>query len=260
MALSWSTKRQLVYLGGLVGVVVIIIFIYFLPTLTTAPTCFDNTQNGIEAGVDCGGDCLKYCPSQVNSVVNLWSRSYMVAPNIYNAVAYVENQNINAGIPRISYEFNLYDENNIFIAKREGQTYISPNNRTAIFEPGINVGNRVPKYTLFKFTTAPEWYKVPAQVGAVQLSFKEQQLDVTLESPKLTVVVENTSIYDVQNLDVIALLYDKDENAIASSKTYVTKLDKNSSKQLFFVWPQKFSSDVARIELVPRYDIFAIKS
>jgi len=259
MVISWSTKRQLIYLGGILGIILVVVLIYLFPIITKKSTCFDNAQNGGEAGVDCGGNCLKYCPFQVNAVVNLWSRSYMVAPNIYNAVAYVQNQNLNAGIPKISYEFSLYDENNIFIAKRVGETYIGPNNRTAIFEAGINVGNRIPKYTTLKFVGSPEWYKVPAKITDVKLFFKEQELNAKLDNPKLTAILQNNSIYDVDNLDIIAILYDKDEIAVASSKTFVSKLDKNSSKDLFFVWPQKFSTDIVRIELLPRYDIFALK-
>ena len=82
MVISWSTKRQLIYLGGILGIILVVVLIYLFPIITKKSTCFDNAQNGGEAGVDCGGNCLKYCPFQVNAVVNLWSRSYMVAPNM----------------------------------------------------------------------------------------------------------------------------------------------------------------------------------
>lgn len=260
MAISWALKRQLTYLGGLLGVIAVIAFIYFLPTITKKPTCFDGAQNGAEAGVDCGGDCLKYCPFQVNGLTAVWRRSYMVAPNIYNAVAYVENQNISAGIPKISYEFSLYDENNVFIAKREGETYVGPNARTAVFEPGINVGNRIPKYTTFKFVGEPDWYKVSAQAGGIKLLFREQELVQDRDDPRLTVVIQNDSSYDLDNVEVVAILYNKDDNAIAASKTLIEKLDKGSDRQLFFSWPTRFAETVSRIELIPRYDVFSIRS
>ena len=73
------------------------------------------------------------------------------SPTTYSAVAYIENQNLNAEAVGVPYEFKMYDDKNTLIARKEGVTRISRNGRSVVFEPNIVVGNRIPKTTRFQF-------------------------------------------------------------------------------------------------------------
>ena len=60
------------------------------------------------------------------------------------------------------------------------------------------------------------------------------------------------------NMDVVAILYDKNDNAIAASKTVVAKIGGESSQVVYFTWPQTIlKADVRTIEVIPRFNVFA---
>ncbi len=161
--MTWSGRRQLIILA-IVAVAALILILLIVP-LRKDPTCFDGKFNGNEKGIDCGGDCPLLCTQQTSDIVALWTRVFEVVPSVYNVVVYIENQNVNGALYSIPYEFRLYDEENVFIAKREGETFISPNSNSAIFESAINVGNRVPVRATFEFTAQPQWIQIDRDFG-----------------------------------------------------------------------------------------------
>ncbi len=77
-------------------------------------------------------------------------------------------------------------------------------------------------------------------------------------SPKLVATLRNDSLYDIPDLDVIAALYDRQGNALGVSKTFIDKLEKNTSKDIFFTWPKPLKDTVFKIEILPRINIFDI--
>ena len=159
--LTWALRRQIFFLLVLIGLLLIFGFIIIYPSLNKPPSCVDNKQNGTETGIDCGGSCPNACADQVDAVTVLWTRSFRVVPGRYNAVAYLVNHNKNAAVEKISYRFRFADANNVYIGKREGTTFIPPGGNFAIFEPAIGVGNSIPVYTTFEFTSSPQWLQVP---------------------------------------------------------------------------------------------------
>ena len=57
-------------------VILAIILIVGLPAfllLYKAPTCFDGKQNQGEGGIDCGGPCVKLCPSAFLPPEVIWT-------------------------------------------------------------------------------------------------------------------------------------------------------------------------------------------
>ena len=142
--MTWAFKRQAFYISILILVVLVFGFIIIYPSLNQPPTCADNEQNGDETGVDCGGSCLRACIAQMDEVSVLWSRAFRVVPGRYNAVAYLINHNQDTAINKISYRFRFADENNVYIGKRDGTTFIPPAGKFTIFEPAIDVGHSIP--------------------------------------------------------------------------------------------------------------------
>ncbi|MEZ4103586.1 MAG: hypothetical protein R3B55_03505 [Candidatus Paceibacterota bacterium] len=259
MSLTWSSKRKLTYLSIVLFVLAVMALIVVWPYFNREPTCFDRKQNGDESGIDCGGSCLMACSAQSYQLVTLWSRAFPVDNGIYNLMAYVENQNREAGIAKINYEFRVYDENNIFLGRREGSTFITSNDRSAIFEAGIDAGNRVPSRVDFTFTNVPAWIKINReQRNALSVSVEDKVISNVFDSPKVTANVVNKTLLEIKDLDVFLILYDENDNVINVSKTFVRNLPKNSKLPIVFTWPEPLAKNPSRVDIFPQVNIFEL--
>jgi hypothetical protein len=254
--MTWAAKRKLTYFGGVLLVFLVALFLYLYPKFTVPPTCTDAKKNGDERGVDCGGACARICVEDTTPLVVKWSRSYAVAKGYYNAFAYIENQNISAASQEVTYEFTLFDEKNLFIASRQGKTYVPPNGRFAVFEPAIPTGERVPKNTLFRFTSTPVWVTAKDRFSELKLLSSvgsPENLDL---APKLKGVVENASLYTIKNINVFAVIYDADGNALGTSATQINGMSSGVKKDVFFTWRAPFGGEAKRVELLTQFNIF----
>jgi len=257
--MNWALRRRLIYLS-FIFVLLLGGAVYFAyPYFTKPATCTDNKMNGTETGVDCGGQCRAFCTDEVNPLVVVWARTFPVSGSLYSAVAYIENQNINAGISQISYQFKVYDGNNVLITTREGKTFVAPNGRTAIFEPGLNMGNRVPRRTAFSFTTAEYFYKMDARYQNVRVFAKDPVVGDEEAMPKVEGVIENNSIYTIPEMSVIAIVYDEFGNALGASKTITEALPPESRTSVFFSWLAPFGAPVRKVELLPLVNPFTLR-
>jgi len=258
--MTWAMERQLFYI--LIFTLLFAVFGFFIgyPYFNRAPTCTDNKQNGTETGVDCGGSCIRACIAELDPVSVLWSRAFKVVPGRYNAVAYLENKNPNVVVNKIKYRFRFADKDNIYIAKREGQTYIPSAGKFAIFEPAIDVGNSVPVYTTFEFTEVPSWVQVPKEkIDQVKVFVSNIRLEDEMISPKLFATVRNFSLFSISEISVVAVLYDALGNAVSASRTYLDELRGEESAEVNFTWPEPFSAGVVAKEIIPIYNIFLVK-
>jgi len=258
--MTWALKRQIFYVTILVLLILVSVFLIIYPKLTKAPTCTDNKQNGDELGVDCGGSCIKACSTQVDDISILWARSFRVIPGRYNAVAYLINHNKNTAVTKINYRFRFADENNIYIGKREGSTFVPPGGNFAVFEPGIDIGNSIPVYVTFEFTEKPVWLQVPQdKIEQLKILISNIQLVDEKTNPKLSATVKNNSLYTIPKLDVIAILYDEGGNAVSTSRTYLSEFTPLESSDINFTWPEPFSGTVVAKEIIPMYNIFSVQ-
>lgn len=245
--------------GGFLAIILIIAAIIIVPKLQKEPTCFDGKQNGTEQGVDCGGGCAKLCAFQTTDVVVKWSRVFPVTSTVANAVAYIQNPNIYAAARNVPYQFKIYDADHQFITEREGLAYIAPNGASAIFEGGIQVGSRVPKYAEFKFTEDPLWVSLDPRINTITVVPSNPQMEGFESKPKVSGTITNVSDrYGVRNISVIAILYDKDENAVGASQTLIQALGPKQQSPVYFTWPAPFYSQVVKTELLPRFDVFKV--
>jgi hypothetical protein len=248
--MSWSGRRRTAYTSFTFLFLLIIAGAIFYFFLYKAPTCSDGSQNGGEEGIDCGGICPIICTFQTLEPVVLWSRAFMVADGVYNVLAYVENPNADVGVPRIAYTFKVFDKKNILIAERKGETFISANGISPIFEGGINTGEREPAITFFELGNDIEWVTKDNPITMLKVVNKALSNAETL--PRIDATLQNNSTEEFSDIEVIATIFDLNDNAIASSKTFVNLLPKKSSQKIVFTWPKSFQSPVARIEIIPR--------
>lgn len=258
--MTWALKRQIFDVGILVLFFSVFGFLIISPKLNKPPTCNDLKQNGGETGIDCGGSCARACLAQVDPVSLLWARAFKVIPGRYNAVAYLENHNKNTAINKIKYRFRFADGNNIYIGKREGSTYVPPSGRFAIFEPGIDIGGSIPVYTTFEFTQIPEWVTV-SQEKINQLKILVSNINLANEDtrPVLSATITNNSLFTIKEVDVTAILYDANRNAVSASRTYLEELRGEEIRDINFTWPEPFPSKVIAKEIIPMYNIDSVR-
>ena len=253
--MSWGSRRRNTVLI-ILSVVVLVptaFLAYFL--LYEEPTCFDEKQNGDEIGVDCGGSCELLCKSSVIDPVVLWSRYFTVGPGVYNALAYVENPNPDAGIEEIGYTFRLYNSENVLIQEKKGKVRIPPKAIFPITENGLFTDKLRPTRVSFEFDEDFIWKKSLPQKPLIQV--RDETLENTDAEPRLRVEIENTSILKIKDIDVVAILYDDEDNAIRSSTTFIKTLDRGQRQEINFTWPAPFEVPIAKIEVIPLYEIDA---
>jgi len=256
----WALKRQILYstiiilfFGGL-G------FLIAYPYINVAPTCTDGKQNGVETGVDCGGSCMRACTIQVDQVSILWSRTFQVVPGRYNAVAYLENHNENKAVYKLKYRFRFADKDNIYIGKRDGETYIPPKGKFAVFEPAIDLGNSIPVHTTFEFTEEPIWVTVSKElINQLKVFVTDIKLENQETEPKLTALVTNNSLYRIPEISFVVILYDALGNAVSVSHTYLDVLQGEEKDNLNFTWREPITSSIVLKEIIPIFNIFLVK-
>ena len=215
--MNWALRRQIFYIIVLILFFAVLAFLLIAPQFNKPPTCSDGRQNGDETGIDCGGSCPNACSNQAIAPSILWARAFEVVPGRYNAVAYVVNYNKTYAAEKVSYTFRFADENNIYIASRTGTTFIPPGSSFAIFEPAIGVGNSIPVYTTFQFTTTPNWVQVSGdEINQLKILFSNIALSGEDTAPKLSATVTNNSLFKIPDFNVVAILYDETGNAVSA--------------------------------------------
>lgn len=249
--LTWSAKRRLLYLAivaatlGLIGLAIV-------ATSQPVPTCSDGKQNQDEVGVDCGGVCAQVCPKEIEPIKTLWTRIFAVAPGKYDVAAYVENPNQNHAAVSLKYIVKVWDKENLLINTRRGEAYLNPGEQFILFEPRVDVGERVPDRALFELVEAPVWQKVDKDKPQLSLRRKGYTTDPT---PRFTAEVINQSLSSIEDIQVVAVLSGSDENAIAISSTVIDRLDKDAAQEIVFTWPEPLVGTPVFFDLYPHFDL-----
>jgi Mg-chelatase subunit ChlD len=244
---TWAERRKITYLTVFIALFVLVsTFIYFR-YFKTPPTCFDGWENGDELGVDCGGSCQLLCPADNIPPIVEWSRSFELSPGRYSLFALVENPNINAVARAATYTFSVFDAENNLIAQKQGTTVIPAGIKFGILEPGIEMIG-VPSRVQFAFNDVSFEKNTDTRHSAIRVS----GIRMTEEKPSAKVegYVENVSVNDIRNVEVAAVVYGDDGNAVGVSKTLVDVIPAGGSKRVVFTWNSSFDS-IARACEIP---------
>ena len=238
MRLSWSGRRQLLYYG--VGLVVLLALAWggYQYFFTAPPSCFDGVQNQNERGVDCGGPCSLVCTGDARPLVVLWARPFEVVPpsatsgqtGSYTAAAYVQSGNLSSGAKSVPYSFQLFDSENSLVVERDGVIDIPPTEIVPIVETGINTGTRTATRALFAFGAVPVWHSVSVPM----LHITNQVL--ASDGSRLSATLTNDTLLPVQGVTVDAVLFDASSTALAASKS-VVDVPQKGTQNVIFTWP-----------------------
>jgi hypothetical protein len=246
--MSWARRRKFIYISGVIIFFLLVVVLPLGISLYKAPTCFDNKQNGDELGVDCGGVCTLLCPSQYVPLTVLWSRFSKVSDGVYNVLAYIQNQNINAGAANLNYSFKLYDKRGILLKERSGITFAPANKLMAVFEPDLITGNVEPARVEFSFTSNAIWLKQESKENSLSVSQSVISREDT--APRLTFNLTNKSVKIIQQIEAIGIVYNAQGNTVAFSRTIVDMLAGGEIRPVSFNWPKPFVESQARTEIL----------
>lgn len=244
MSLPWTIKKQLTYFS--VFFIVIVFTVLFFVLKIVAPTCFDGKQNQDEKDVDCGGVCSQECLGEIKNLVVLWSKPLRISEGKYDIVALVENRNLFLSAKSARYQFKIYDDRNILIATRDGEIFVNPGQKFAIFENNIDVGARKPAKAFLEFQKDIKWGIHKEENLGLVIVNKEYKND---PRPSISATLENKTLANIKGVYAVAIVYDEAGNAIASSATKIKEIKKESSSDLFFTWTEHFEREYFRDEI-----------
>jgi hypothetical protein len=213
------------------------------------PTCTDGTQNQNETDTDKGGVCPILDERYLLPQSVVWARTFQVRAGEASAIAYIENPNPSAGIESADYIFKVYDDQNIEIASRSGNVKVTAGAITPIYEGQIDTGSRSAARAFFEWSGPLVWTRIPQEVGLVQIENKV--LEGVDTQPILHAKAVNVSARNLDNIAVIAVVYDQKLNAFAASRTIVDSLAPRASKEITFTWPNPLGRTVTRIDVLP---------
>lgn len=251
---KWAFWRRVQYGTGFGFFWLVIVGIVYMTNFYESPTCYDGRQNGEERGVDCGGACSRICVFDVKTPTVQWSRSFRVTDGQYNAVAYIENNNLTAASPEVPYTMSLYDKEGL-IAERTGTTILPPDSVYPVFEARIDTHGRVPTQTFMKLGDITQW--VRAEGGPDQFTVQSRKLTGADARPRLEAQIYNNELIGAKEVEVIATIFDSRGNALTSSRTFINNFGPRRSETAVFTWPEPIAKTLRSCD-VPTDVLLAI--
>ncbi len=247
--MTWANERRLIILG-IISLVVLSIFggTYYL-FAHKAPSCTDGKLNQDETGIDCGGSCTYVCSDTQAPLSVRFVRALSILPGRTDVVAYIDNPNPKSALRKAPYIIDLYNDQNLVIAKKSLEVDIPAGGTVPIFIPNIYSGDEIVARGFLTFDEeALHWFtsdQTHSQVIVKDILFSQQ------EPPRITATIENPTAGVLRNVKLIVTVFDASGNAIGASQTIAPRVPAQNSTQVVFTWPSAFSSPVSRIDIVP---------
>lgn len=259
------------------SIIFIVIFAIFIVSWSKIQQKDDPCYNGkLDAGedeIDCGGICYTLCPPPeklpfVEDVKIEWARALKDGNNNYDLIAKIKNTNRHWGATSVNYKFILYNNNDDVVDTVKGVTYVVP--------LGFSEGEGVKYVIENNYAYGKEIAKVDFEMD----NFRWSEVKDAMELPELEVdtilvkdkkygkvefgggyyyvygVTENTSKYSFRTVDIYAVLYDGQNNPIATGKTDQWTVGSGGGWEFRIFWNDKFDGEVTRVDYVAETNIY----
>ena len=251
---SWRARRQLVAIGVVVALGTIPI-LWFGMRFIPSPTCFDNRQNSGEVGIDCGGQCAPCELKNPKALSVFWTRLAPAGGDLYDAVALVENQNQALASGDVRYEFSLFDDLGL-VARKTGTAFIYPQERLYVVEPALRT-TRKPVRVEFR-VTGIAWRTSHELPPIIVVEHRDYAVTAVGEKKQSMVTADlfNQSSLGFRAFEVTTAVFDVAGNLIGANKVAGEDLAAESRVTIKSLWPSALPGDVAKIEIIPRVNLF----
>lgn len=238
---------------SLIVLVLIILIISIIPD----PSCFDNKQNGIETGIDCGGSCIS-CEEKYVIPLNIISATVLAeAKDFSGVVAKIENRNVDQGA-RFKYRMFLKDEFGQNIISFDGNSFIYPASTKYIIHPKLSFKqeeiNRVEVEVLKEewFTSSLSPAKIFSVAEAKLTEIKDASRQGYLE---VRGKIVNQSARLFPSVDLVMLLYSRTGKVLSAIQTKIFDVEEAEIQDFQYTWlnyfPDLSQVDLNRIEIYP---------
>lgn len=249
---SWSVRRKRLIFSIILFFLIILVGVPAFFLLYRAPTCFDGKQNGDETGIDCGGSCELLCSVESLPLLARGDpRIVSFSDDVFAVVAVFDNPNVGAEVRRAEYSIRLFEQDgSVPIKTFEGFVYIPKNSSFVVFEGPFNLSSRPARAVLEWKRDSLVWMRNPTPIPNIVL--RDEVLSREETSPRLDVILQNTSLEEIRNIELTALVFDENSNIIASSKTFVDRVASGDSVPAVFIWPRPFEGAVVGTNIITR--------
>jgi hypothetical protein len=249
-AMSWSMRRRLIILASIAGVLALGLVAFYFLTIHTPPSCVDHKQNQDEEGVDCGGSsCTYLCTDRQAAPSVRFVRPISPSGSRTDVIAYIDNPNTTSAAKDLHFTVELYNANNIVLARKEGSVDLPPASTVPIFIPNFFSGTQEAVRAFITFDT-PEhlWYRYQD----TRVLPRVEDVKLTNDAmPRVTATAVNPGTNPYGSMLFVATIFDTEGNAIAASRTVAASLPALGRTPLVFTWPDQFKGTVSRVEVIP---------
>ena len=245
---SWAQSRKtvLVIVGS--AIVLTLIALITIAIVYDTPTCTDGKQNQDERGIDCGGSCTRVCTLDAQEANVKFVRTISQVGRT-DVIAYIENRNQEAAAQDVPYVVEVYDATRSLVGKKEGVVDLAPGATTPLFVTNIPTGSReaLQAFVLIdpeKVLWEKRETKNPLPVVR-SAEIREGQF------PRIVATLENQTARPIRSNAVVVTVFNRENTAIAASRTVVGEIPAGQSAEAIFTWPAPFAEEAVRVEVLP---------
>lgn len=248
--MNWGVRGRLLYLTLVLAVLALVALGIWYRT-RPAPSCFDGKLNQGELETDCGGSCARVCPFETKPLKEVWSRIFAGAPGRYDVATFLKNPNPRHAARSFAYRLKLFDRAGILVTTQESEAFANPGESFFLYSPRLEVGNRLPERVVFEIVDGPVWQRLEPASLDLKIAFKSF---TNTPSPLLLAEAENASLSDLRDIQVVTVLSDEEQNALAVSATLIDKLEKGRRQEISFTWPVSLPREPVFFDFYPHFD------
>lgn len=218
--------KQIIY--SIVVAIIIGLVLWFAYTVFFAPTpsCFDGKKNQGETGVDCGGLCISCEIKELQAIKVNYTKIFRVIDGV-GVIAEIYNPNSKWGAPSVKATLLLKDAQANVVTTRSYQWFIYAGEVKYIIEPYIqDVQGLIATAQII--IEDPQWVSLE--------DFRRPEIsaqDVKTIMDKSVIVAAkavNQSERAYSQINAYAVVFNKNNEPIAGSKTVIDSLDRFSQK------------------------------
>ncbi|MEW5805705.1 MAG: FxLYD domain-containing protein [Patescibacteria group bacterium] len=232
------------------------------------PTCFDGIKNQGEEEVDCGGPCQS-CEIKTLSYPIVLRKFFLLDPegNAFDAAIQLKNPNLNWGLKSFDYQIDFKDVSGYVLpGSLYGKSFLMPNAGQWLMETAKFAPAETREIELKINTSTIEWSKIRPYVAENEFVIRDQQFKL-LSPPasgyaEATGAIENKSSFNVNDVEIQAVLYDKDKRLISFGRTTIFSLRQGEVREFRIFWPKKFvnRNPVAGLDILANINFLADES
>lgn len=179
------------------------------------------------------------------------SSDYVISGiNRIDLLAKIKNPNNDYGANVLGYHFDILNSKQEIVFSKSGQSYILAGQSKYLVEVGLDVkSNDIAEINLVLDNIV--WEKTTDSKNP-RLIIKDKTLGNS-SSQGVTVVANgflaNDSNYDFNTVDIVAILYDNNDNIVGLGKTKLRTILSGEKRYFEINWDKLFSTRVRRLEL-----------